>query len=95
MAVIQAECAINVVPSLVAIGDHYVIVTIAYGATLGSGSWISIDVDKRTVKVDGVDARADITGLFPQMYPGSNAMVYTDSEASRILAVMIRHKARY
>jgi len=95
MADLNGACTIGVTSSLTAAGSLYVVTAIAYGGTLAAGAVLTIDIEKKTAKVGVTDVRADITGAFPELYPGANVAVYTDGEVSRTVGVKVTHEERF
>lgn len=72
----------------------YAEITFTFGGTLAAGKTIVIDTNDFTVVNDGVNAIASMTGDFPEIYPGTNQVIYTDSLGSRTVTIVIVKKDR-
>jgi hypothetical protein len=68
--------------------------TITFTGTLAAGKTVCINTRDYTVKNDGVNAIADFSGDFPAMFPGTNWVIYTDTEGSRTLRIVISKRDR-
>lgn len=69
-------------------------ITLTFSGTLAAGKTVCIDGDKFTVLNDGVNAIADFSGDFPAIWPGTNTIIYEDSEGSRTVLVAVTKKDR-
>ena len=68
--------------------------TFTYAGTIAPGEVLCIDGDKFQVTLDGVDAFVDFSGEYPRISPGTNWIVYTDSEGSRTVELIVTKKDR-
>jgi len=68
--------------------------TFTFSGTLAAGKTLCIDTRDYTVKNDGVNAIADFTGDFPSIFTGTNWVVYTDSEGSRTVTLVVSKRDR-
>lgn len=68
--------------------------TITFTGTLAAGKTVCINTRDYTVKNDGVNAIADFSGDFPSIFPGTNWVIYTDSEGSRTLRIIVSKRDR-
>ena len=91
---ITATVSITSASALSASALLYIIQALSYAGTLAPGDFLEIDCDKRTVKLNGSDARYNHSGDFPSVYPGVNTLTWDDAEAARTAALTIRHKER-
>lgn len=76
----SAVVTITAVPSLDIAGLAYVTQSLAFAGTLRGGDVLEIDVDKMSVKLNGVDARANFSGVFPLLYTGTNELRWWDRD---------------
>jgi len=67
---------------------------ITYTGTLAVGATISFDTNDHTVVKTGVNAIDGFDGEFVWMYPGTNQLVYTDTESSRSVRIVVTKKDR-
>jgi hypothetical protein len=68
--------------------------TITFTGTLAAGKTVCINSRDFTVKNDGVNAIADFSGDFPSIFPGTNWVIYTDSEGSRTVRIVVSKQDR-
>lgn len=68
--------------------------TITFTGTLVAGKTVCINTRDYTVKNDGVNAIADFSGDFPTMFPGTNWVIYTDTEGSRTVRIVVSKRDR-
>lgn len=68
--------------------------TITFTGTLAAGETVCINTRDYTVKNNGVNAIADFSGDFPSIFPGTNWVIYTDSEGSRTLRIVVSKRDR-
>jgi hypothetical protein len=68
--------------------------TITFTGTLAAGKTVCINTRDFTVKNDGVNAIADFSGDFPTIFPGTNWVVYTDTEGSRTVRIVVSKRDR-
>jgi len=68
--------------------------TITFTGTLAAGKTVCINTRDYTVKNDGVNAIADFSGDFPTIFPGTNWVVYTDTEGSRTVRIVVSKRDR-
>ena len=78
------------------IGELYIYaeITFTFGGTLAAGKTVVVNTNDFTVLNDGVNAIASMTGDFPEIYPGTNQVIYTDSLGSRTVNITIVKKDR-
>ena len=72
----------------------YAEITFTFGGTLAAGKTVVVNTSDFTVLNDGVNAIASMTGDFPEIYPGTNQVIYTDSLGSRTVNITIVKKDR-
>jgi hypothetical protein len=68
--------------------------TFTFTGTLAAGKTVCFDGRDFTVKNDGVNAIANFTGDFPSIFPGTNWVIYTDSEGSRTIRLVVSKRDR-
>jgi len=68
--------------------------TFTFAGTLAAGKKLCIDTRDFTVKNDGVNAIASFTGEFPSIFTGTNWVIYTDSEGSRTVTLVVSKRDR-
>jgi hypothetical protein len=68
--------------------------TFTFSGSLAAGKTLCINMRDFTVKNDGVNAIANFTGDFPSIFPGTNWVIYTDSEGSRTLRLVVSKRDR-
>ena len=69
-------------------------VKFGYTGTIAPGETVCIDGRLFTVKLDGVNAVENFTGKYPTLFPGTNWVVYTDSEGSRTIKIVVYKRDR-
>jgi len=87
--------ALSVVGSLALTGTAYITQYLAYSGTIAAGEVLVIDCENMTVKLDGVNARANHSGAFPTLYAGTNELRWADDDASRTVGIEVEHEPRY
>ena len=60
-----------------------------------NGKEIVIDLDAKTITVDGVNALHQVSGGFFKFSPGANAIVYEDDESARSVGAEVEHRDRW
>lgn len=78
-----------------AVALAYITQSLGYTGTLTAGDVLEIDTDNMTVKLNGVNARANMTGTFPKLYSGTNELRWKDDDATRDLDLEVDHEPRY
>ena len=73
----------------------YLVKTLGYSGTLTAGDVLVIDCDKRTMKLNGVDSRANHTGVFLTLFSGTHGIKWDDDEGSRTIGLEVTHSPRY
>ena len=73
----------------------YLVKTLGYAGTLTAGDVLVIDCDKRTMKLNGVDSRANHTGVFLTLFSGTHGIKWDDDEGSRTIGLEVTHSPRY
>jgi len=73
----------------------YLVKTLGYSGTLTAGDVLVIDCDKRTMKLNGVDDRANHTGVFLTLFSGTHGIKWDDDEGSRTIGLEVTHSPRY
>ena len=86
---------LSIVGSLSPTGTAYVTQYLAYSGTISAGEVLVIDCEKMTVKLDGVNARANHSGVFPTLYAGTNELRWADDDVSRTVGIEVEHEPRY
>jgi len=89
----QVTIAVNTSASAAALA--YVTRTLGYTGNLSSGDRLVIDTDRMTVKLNGADVRANMTGDFVKLFPGTNTIKYEDSDGSRNISLDVEHEPRW
>jgi|GEM_PF-2930346 len=69
-------------------------ITFIFSGTLAIGKTLCIDGRKFSVVNDGVNAIGSFSGEFPAIYQGTNTLVYTDSEGSRTVQLVVLKRDR-
>ena len=69
-------------------------ITLTFAGTLAVGKTVCIDGRDATVENDGVNAVADYGMTWPAIYQGTNTLVYTDSEGSRTVQLVVLKRDR-
>ena len=64
-------------------------VSFAFTGTLAAGKTIIIDGEKYTVLNDGVNAIADFSGDFPEVFPGTTLLTYEDTGVGRDITITV------
>lgn len=96
-AVKSGVVEINATTALEITGLAYVAQCLGFTGTLTPGDVLEIDCteDGMTVKLNGVNARTDFTGVFPKLYIGDNIIRWADDEEDRDVDIEIKHSPRY
>ena len=67
----------------------------ACSAALGHGDRLKIDPERLVTTLNGVNIRGQVTGGFPFLEPGQQAIEYNDSEGSRELELRALWRGRW
>lgn len=73
----------------------YRVLTMTYSGAVAAGETVCIYGDKYVVTLDGSNSIQNFTGDFPRVAPGTNEFVYTDSETSRTVKIIIARRDRH
>ena len=73
----------------------YIIQSMEYTGTLTAGDVLVIDVDDETVELNGVNMTKYFTGTFPQLYVGTNKLLWEDGGEVPDLNFETKHEPRY
>ena len=65
-----------------------------FSGDIAVGEILRIDTDKMTVKLDGVNVRANFDGDFWEIISGLQDITYSDEEESRTLELVVTRKDR-
>jgi len=68
--------------------------TFTYSGSVGVGKTLCIDGDKFKITLDGVNSFVDFTGEYPSIHPGTNWIIYSDSEGARTISLVVSKKDR-
>ena len=68
--------------------------TLVFAGTLAAGKTLIIDGEDFTALNDGTNAIKDLTGDFPEIFAGPNEVIYTDSESTRSVKVIVTKSDR-
>lgn len=65
-----------------------------------SGSWengetIIIDLEAKTMTIDGTNVLHQVSGEFFQLLVGENEIIYEDAESARTVAFTMTHRDRW
>lgn len=93
--IVEATVTITASTALEASALAYIYRQFTYGGTLEPGDIVEIDIDKRTVKLNGVNDRANFSGDFFKFFLGDNVLAWDDDEGSREIDFRSVHKPRY
>ena len=63
--------------------------------TFPDGSVLEIDMEAKTVTLDGANVLWEASGDFWALLPGSTWVEYADTESSRSVALTVTHKDRW
>ena len=77
------------------VGLAYWTSLLGYTGSLTPGDRLVIDTDAMTVKLNGSDARANFTGSFPKLWPGSNELRWTSTGDTPNVSAEIDHEPRW
>jgi len=91
----SGSVSITAVSSVQAVALAYITQSLGYTGTLTAGDVLEIDTDNMTVKLNGTNARANMTGTFPKLYVGTNELRWKDEDGSRDLDLEVDHKPRH
>jgi phage-related protein len=91
----DSKVTITAITSLEPVALAYVAQSLGYTGTLSSGDVLEIDCDKMTVKLNGVNVRANLTGVFPLLYAGANVLRWSDDDEDRDVDLEVKHRPRY
>jgi len=73
----------------------YVLQVMGYTGTLTAGDVLVIDCDEQTVELNGANAVRYFTGTFPQLYAGTNELIWEDGGEVPDLDFETKHEPRY
>jgi len=73
----------------------YVAQIMGYTGTLTAGDVLVIDTDEQTVELNGANATRYFTGEFPQLYAGTNELLWKDGGETPDVDFETAHKPRY
>jgi len=90
-----ASVTISSTSSLSALGVAYMAQIMGYTGTLTAGDVLIIDVDEQTVTLNGANATQYFTGVFPQLYSGTNELLWEDGGELPDLDFETKHSPRY
>lgn len=89
------EVIITAVSSAEMLGVAYVAQIMGYTGTLAAGDVLIIDADEQTVTLNGSNATQYFTGDFPQLYSGTNELLWQDGGEVPDLDFETKHSPRY
>jgi phage-related protein len=89
------KCSIQAVISLELSALAYVTQSLGYTGTLTAGDVLEIDIDNKTVKLNGSNVRENLTGIFPLLYAESNELRWKDEDGGRDVDLEVKHKPRW
>jgi len=68
---------------------------ISISVSLAPGETLEIDTEKLLAEIENSNAMPNYTGDWPDLIPGDNVFIYSDSESSRSIEVVITKKDRF
>jgi hypothetical protein len=89
MAIVTFAAAIESQATLATVLRRWKISTFAWGGNLAAGSTIEIDGPNLVVEVDGTANVSEVSGEIPELLPGTNLIIYEDSEGSRTVRITV------
>lgn len=87
--VVLLSADVNSVSDIYAMLRKLASIEFTFSGVLAAGETVCIDGRKFTVKNNGSNAVGDFTGDYPTIYPGTNWIIYEDSEGSRNVRLIV------
>jgi len=95
MAIAKGAVAIVATTELELVGLAYLTELLGYTGNLTPGDVLVIDVDAMTVKLNGADARANFTGTFWKLWPGTNEVEWKSTGDVPTASLESKHEPRW
>lgn len=93
-SIYYVTCSAKTISSPKVVDHMYQVISMVYSGTVAVGERVCIDGNNFTVTLDGANAIDKYDGDFPEIMAGDNDIVYSDSEGSRTVKVIVSRTDR-
>ncbi|MMZ49668.1 hypothetical protein D1872_113710 [compost metagenome] len=90
----RLQITVEAVSESILIGRRMNTQTLQFTGQIRPGEQLMIDTERMTAVLNGQNVLNKINGLFVELQPGQNTITYADTDSSRNIDLILRHRGR-